>query len=173
MFINVRAHNPGHAGTFTPGRFWPNGAVQRLEVVEDDVARQQIKPIKGMAHDPAVMELRVAEGPYLSDGKPDPERITRVGLDAIKHNQHLSILGDDESQGAAGHAAVDAARGAAAKANAELVDAKVYVAELEAELKKLTEDNAALKARIAELEAAAPKAKGKTSDKGDGSGESK
>ena len=158
MFINVRAFNPGHAGTFTPGRFWPNGHTLRLEVVDDRVAAAQIKPTKGMVDDPAARALKIAEGPFIADGKPDPERITRSGFDAIKGNQHLSILADEESQGAISQAAVDAARAAAAKANADLTDAKIYAAELEAEVDQLTKANADLTGRVAELEAAAAKA---------------
>lgn len=165
MFINVRAHNPGHAGTFTPGRFWPNGVTVRLEVVDDEAAKRQIKPVKGMADDPALVALKVAEGPFLADGKPDPERITNAGFDAIKGNQHLSILADEESQGAISHAAVEAARAAAAKANADLVDAKVEIGMLEDENAKLTKANAELTARVAELEAAGAKANGKGKSK--------
>lgn len=167
MFIDVRTSNPGHAGTFTPGRFWPNGVRRRLEVVADDVAEKQITVTKQLKEDPAVFRLKVAEGPYLPDGKPDPDRITRAGLAAIRGNQHLSIDSDEETQGTLSHAAVNAARAEASKANAELTDAKIYAAELEAEVEALTKANAELTAKVAELEAKAtpePKGKGKGKD---------
>lgn len=167
MFIDVRTSNPGHAGTFTPGRFWPNGVRRRLEVVEDDVAVKQITVTKQLKEDPAVFRLKVAEGPYLPDGTPDPNRITRAGLAAIRGNQHLSIDSDEETQGTLSHAAVNAARAEAQKANSELTDAKIYAAAQDEEIAKLQKANSELTDRVTVLEKEldeATKPKPKTKD---------
>lgn len=168
MFVQVRASNPPHAGTYTPGRFWANGVTHRLEVVADSISEAQLKPERVGHEDPATRKLHVASGPFMPDGKtPDPARITESGLVFIKGNPHMSVLGDGETQGSISQAAVDAARAAASKANAELTDATIEISVLNETIETLTKANAELTAKVAELEAKAatppePKGKGKS-----------
>lgn len=163
-FIQVRAFNHGHAGTYTPNRFWPNGEVRRLEVVEDEVAIKQLdklRPLNKGMPDHGARAMDVAGGPYLPNSMtPDPDRITRSGVDAIRKNPHLSTLGDAEASGAMAAAALDAARATATRANERAADAEIEAAQatqkveqLEKDLKKASEAYGALSKTVAGLQA--------------------
>lgn len=162
-FIQVRAFNHGHSGTYTPGRFWPNGEVRRLEVVEDDVALKQLeklKPLRKGQEDHGARQLDIASGPFLPNTlTPDPDRITRAGVEMIRGNTQLSTIGDAEASGTMASAALDAARLTASRANDRAADAEIAAAQamqrvtqLEDDLKSASSSYAALGTTVAEVE---------------------
>jgi hypothetical protein len=162
-FIQVRAFNHGHSGTYTPGRFWPNGATRKLEIVEDDVAIAQLdklKPLRKGQEDHGGRNLDIASGPFLPNTlTPDPDRITRAGVAHVRNNTQLSTIGDAEASGQMASAALDAARLTASRANERAADAEITAAEamqrvtqLEGDLKEASASYAALGTTVAEVE---------------------
>jgi hypothetical protein len=117
MFINVRAHNEPWPGRGRAGRYFPNGAVTRMEVVELDDPKLDAD----------------TNQPTDKDGRPDMARITRAGMAEIKSDPIMSLLADEETQGTVGQAQVDAARAEVADLSRQLMDAKIRIAELEAQ----------------------------------------
>ena len=111
MFILVRANNLGSAtgGAWRAGRFFLNGQDVRLEVVAGT--------------DPL--------GPADADGKPSMEKITEAGRDLLHADGRISVMGDSEAQDRAANAVIDSLRTQLARAQADLSDARVKIAELE------------------------------------------
>jgi hypothetical protein len=131
MMITVIAMNEGFAGAYKAGRFFPNGEEVTLEVLEADDDPPKVKA---------------------PDGKtevPDPKKVGKTSFEAIKKDPRLKVLADRATQGVLSKAAYDEAKGSAEKAGAELIGARL-------EVSRLTDENAQLKARLAELEKQQP-----------------
>lgn len=115
MFIQVRAINPGFQGAWRAGRFF-DATVRRLEVVPDVDVK---KP------DP--------RAPYLN-GAPSMEQISKAGYEALKADGRFSFMPDGDGDVLASVAGLAAVRAQRDEANAALANAKVRIAELEAQL---------------------------------------
>lgn len=137
------------------GRFWPSEAPVAVEIVES----AESPTIEVTQRNP---HTNVQE----TVSKPDPHRINRKDYEAIKADPVLRIMSDGETISVLSQAALDAARKQASDLAGKLVDAESAKAEAGARLTSAQAEVAALRVRVAELEAAA-KAGGETPPGGD------
>lgn len=122
MFIQVVCQNPKFPGRTRAKRRFENGAVHRMEVVDqvDDFFTDKDKKIADMT------------------------RINRAGYEAIKADPVFSVLADGETQGGIGADMLDAARASAAALSAR-------VTALEIENAGFKTANERLEKQVAEL----------------------
>lgn len=130
MQVIVIAMNEGYPGAYRAGRFFPNGQDVVLEVLDQDADPPEV-------HDAS-----------LGRKVPDPRRIGRRSLEAIKRDLRLKLLADGATQAVLSKEAFDQAKRAAETAAGELAGAKIEIA-------RLTEENVALREQVAELQKAA------------------
>ncbi len=142
MFVTVIAMNEGHEGARRAGRFFPNGQETVLDVLDQDEDPELVKGANGTL-------------------VPDPTRIGKKSLEALKRDMRIKIVGDAATQSGLSRAAYDEARRRAQSAAGDLEGAKLEIARLE-------DENKTLRARVTELEGgkAAPHAPAKPGEHG-------
>jgi hypothetical protein len=134
MRVQVKASNPSHSGAHRAGRFFANGALHVMEVIENV--------------DPATLD-KDGNGPIAEDGRPDMTRISRANYERLKADTRLSIY--EEGGSSAGMVSADlleAARRQASDAAGALSDATIKIEGLKLEV-------VTLKAQLATAQAAA------------------
>ncbi len=129
MFVTVIGMNEGYGGAHRAGRYFPNGTEVRLEVLDQDDDPPQVS-IKG--------EMR-----------PDPERIGKASLEALKKDPRIKLLADGATQSGHSKAAYDEARRSAEAASGAAAGLRLDVARLEDEKKTLQERVAQLEKQVA------------------------
>jgi hypothetical protein len=149
----------GHASRTRAGRYWPSDKPVAVEVVDDAKEPTQIGPLAEDYWGPTIEVTQRNPHTNIEETvrRPDPVRITRKELAAIKADPVLRILADGETVTDLTDAAVGAARKQASDLAGKLTDSEAKVA-------TLTEQLAKAKARIAELEAAPDLTAGKVKE---------
>lgn len=133
MFVTAIAMNEGHHGARRAGRFFPNGQEVVLEVLDQDEDPELVKGPNGTP-------------------VPDPARVGKKTLEALKRDMRIKLIGDAATQSGLSRAAYDEARRRAQAAAGDLEGAKLEIARLE-------DENKTLRARVVELEASHPPSK--------------
>jgi uncharacterized small protein (DUF1192 family) len=136
MIIIVQGANDGHDGRYRARRYWPNAEPRRVEVVETK---------DGI--DPPDIAIKRPDGSMVMG--PDPDRIGRKSFEELRGDICIRILADGETQGAASHAALAAAKKLATDAQAAANDAQVSLAEANERIALIETENADLRAQLA------------------------
>lgn len=133
------------------GRFFPTAHPGReIEVLEQD-------------EDPPEVEIEIPNGTTGRLDKvrrPDPERMGRMSYDALMADQRFRIVQTQAVDSRAANAEVAAARAAVSRMAAELSDAQVALASLQAEHDALKEEHAEVVKQLDDATSPAVKTKG-------------
>lgn len=122
MRSQIRASNPGHPGAHRAGRFFANGVVHAMEVVELEKAQLDAQ----------------GNGPLGADGKPDMTKIDPAGYARIKADFRFSVFEEGTStSGMVSGDLLEAARKQASEAAGALSDAKLQIEALRLEIATL------------------------------------
>jgi hypothetical protein len=163
-------------------RIWPSDSPTAVDVIDDPTEPSKI----GAGEEywgPTIEVTRRNPHTNIEEkvSRPDPARITRSELAAIKADPLLKTMSDGETIAGLSQAALDAARKQASDLAGKLVDAESKLAGLTEELAKAKARNAELEALIAAKAAGAvggeagkaDTAETVTHDKGSGKGKGK
>jgi hypothetical protein len=133
MFVMIQGvKREGFSGVWRNQRFWPSAEAQRVEVLDGEP--------------PEVDEDVFVDGKKTGTRKvADITKISKAGLEELRADGRVSIMGDGETQDGASKSEVEAAKRAAGEAVAR-------VTALEAENAALKEANALLSLRCTSLE---------------------
>jgi hypothetical protein len=148
----VRIHalpREGFSSRPRAGRFFPASEPVTMEVVDQE-------------EDPTIdVEKTDSAGKRYLQKVPDPKRMSKKVFESmILPDPVLRVLADGETVSVLSQAALDAARRQASELAGKLTDAEVAKVALGEKLAASQAEGAALKARVAELEAAVAKASG-------------